>query len=208
MALRGPYSSIVKHVFELHAVISPLLSSLPWGIRPGAEGCRIKKPPIHVGGFLFLRLAGGTDLIVALGARLEQAVGPAGRWLFLTGVWAAVFSSLLGVWQAVPYIFADTCAMLRPALKGRRSMLYRGFLLAIAVVPLVQVTYPLVKVQKYYAVMGAAFIPLLAVALLILNGRAAWVGARFRNRPLTVAVLLAALGFFLVAGVLEIRSRG
>ena len=152
--------------------------------------------------------AGGTDLIVGLAARLDSAVGTWGRWLFLIGVWAAVFSSLLGVWQAVPYIFADTCALLRPALKGRRSMLYRGFLLAIAVVPLVQVTYPLVKVQKYYAVMGAAFIPLLAVALLILNGRAAWVGARFRNRPLTVAVLLAALGFFLVAGVLEIRSRG
>jgi hypothetical protein len=33
--------------------------------------------------------------------------------------------------------------------------------------------------------------PLLAVALLLLNGRTAWVGARPRNRPWTTAFLLA-----------------
>jgi hypothetical protein len=56
------------------------------------------------------------------------------------------------------------------------------------------------EIQKLYAVIGATFIPFLAVALLILNGRADWVGKRFRNRPATVVVLLATLGFFLWIG--------
>ena len=37
--------------------------------------------------------------------------------------------------------------------------------------------------------------PLLAVALLILNGRRVWMEAHV-NRPLTIVVLLATLGFF------------
>ena len=45
-------------------------------------------------------------------------------------------------------------------------------------------------------VIGATFIPFLAIALLILNGRADWVGERFRNRPATVVVLVATLAFF------------
>jgi hypothetical protein len=51
-------------------------------------------------------------------------------------------------------------------------------------------------VQKLYTVTGALFFPLLALALLVFNGRAAWVGERFRNRPATVIVLLAFLAFF------------
>jgi Mn2+/Fe2+ NRAMP family transporter len=157
--------------------------------------------------------ARGTDLIVGLAAQLEQSLGAAGRWIFLAGVWAAVFSSLLGVWQAVPYIFADTWAMItarnQPRPTGQVSTTsrpYRGYLLAIAVIPLVHVAQPLREVQKYYAVIGAGFIPLLALVLLILNGRTAWVG-RFRNRPLTVAILVATLGFSLLAAWFQIRSR-
>jgi hypothetical protein len=37
---------------------------------------------------------------------------------------------------------------------------------------------------------------LLAVVLLVLNGRSAWVGGASRNRPVTVAVLVAILIFF------------
>ncbi|MHC5007439.1 MAG: Nramp family divalent metal transporter [Planctomycetota bacterium] len=157
--------------------------------------------------------ARGTDLIVGLAAQLDQSLGAAGRWIFLVGVWAAVFSSLLGVWQAVPYIFADTWSLIvargRPRPAGQistNSRAYRGYLLAIAIIPLVHVVQPLREVQKYYAVIGAGFIPLLAVALLILNGRTAWVG-RFRNRPVTVAILVATLGFSLLAAWFQIRSR-
>ena len=157
--------------------------------------------------------AKGADLIVTLADRLEGPLGSWGRWLFLVGAWTAVFSSLLGVWQAVPYIFADVWTMARRsdgdarAPVNTRGTPYRLYLLALAIVPLVQVSHPFREVQKYYAVMGAAFIPLLALVLLILNGRTAWVGRELRNRPLTVAVLVAALLFLLIAGYFEIRAR-
>jgi Mn2+/Fe2+ NRAMP family transporter len=109
---------------------------------------------------------GGADLIVALAAQLESSLGPVGRWVFLVGAWATVFSSLLGVWQAIPYIFADTCATTaarrgrpRPTWVSTKSPVYRGYLLAIAIIPLLHVAQPLREVQKYYAVIGAGFIP-------------------------------------------------
>ena len=40
-------------------------------------------------------------------------IGSAGKWIFLTGFWGAVFSSMLGVWQGVPYLFADFCSSSR-----------------------------------------------------------------------------------------------
>jgi hypothetical protein len=52
------------------------------------------------------------------------------------------------------------------------------------------------QVQQAYAVIGATFIPLLALVLLVLNGRSAWVGEASRNRPVTVAVLVTILVFF------------
>ena len=56
----------------------------------------------------------GAGLIVSLADRIQEAVGNTGRWIFLIGARTAVFSSLLGVWQAVLDLFADYCSMLRP----------------------------------------------------------------------------------------------
>jgi Mn2+/Fe2+ NRAMP family transporter len=157
----------------------------------------------------------GTTLILGLAQRLGAKIGPVGRWVFLVGAWAAVFSSLLGVWQAVPYIFADYWQLLRRrradsggVLAGTaltRSTAYRCYLLALATVPLLQVGHPFREVQKYYAVMGAAFIPLLALVLLIMNGRRDWIGTEHRNRPWTVLMLSAALVLALLAGYFQVR---
>jgi Mn2+/Fe2+ NRAMP family transporter len=152
----------------------------------------------------------GAGLIATLAERLEQRLGAAGRWMFLAGAWGAVFSSLLGVWQAVPYIFAD---FWRLATRGgdpsdiggavdTRGLPYRAYLFALALVPIPGLLGGFRAVQKAYAVVGAAFLPLLAIALLILNGRTRWVGARMRNGPLTVTVLALAVLLFLAAGVL------
>ena len=37
----------------------------------------------------------------------QRSLGPSGKWIFLVGFWAAVFSALLGVWQSLPYLFTD-----------------------------------------------------------------------------------------------------
>ena len=153
----------------------------------------------------------GASLLIQLSQQLVGPLGETGKWLFLVGAFGAVFSSLLGVWQAVPYLFADTWGLLResgddPAHGGdtapvdTASLAYRGYLVALAIVPMAGLLWSFKEIQKLYAVIGATFIPFLAVALLLLNGRSAWVGERYRNRPATVVVLLATLAFFLWMG--------
>ncbi len=143
----------------------------------------------------------GAGLLITLADTLEKPLGIAGRWLFLIGAFSAMFSSLLGVWQAVPYLFADIWGLFVKRTDRRssgnitESTPYRVYLFAIAFLPMLGLFMSFKEVQKLYAVIGALFMPLLAVALLILNGRRVWVGD-FTNRPLTVAVLLATLVFF------------
>lgn len=61
--------------------------------------------------------------------------------------------------------------------------------------------------QKVYAIVGAAFIPLLATVLLILNGQARLVGRQYRNSLPVSLLLVGVLVFFLLAGGFEIRSK-
>ena len=76
----------------------------------------------------------------------------------------------------------------------------------MATLPAVGLWYSFVTVQKAYSLLGAVVMPLLALALLILNGRADWVGRAHRNRPLTVAVLLAILAFFVYAAYVTLAT--
>ncbi|HEX7080693.1 MAG TPA: Nramp family divalent metal transporter [Gammaproteobacteria bacterium] len=143
----------------------------------------------------------GTLLLVRLSERLVDVMGPAGKWLFLAGTAGAVFSSLLGVWQAVPYLFADCWALVRRAPDAGRVAVdtqgapYRVYLVLLAIVPMLGLFASFREVQRIYAVIGALFFPLLAFALLIFNGRTAWVG-RFRNGPLAMLALAAVVAFF------------
>lgn len=146
--------------------------------------------------------ASGSSLLVSLGQSLGETLGPAGKWAFLVGAWAAIVSSLLGVWQAVPYLFADFLRNRRGDESGRpgegmtRTLAYRGYLLAMAVAPIPMLFVKFATAQKFYAVFGATFIPLIAVLLLVMNGRASWVGRAHRNGWWTVAALLAAVVLF------------
>jgi len=147
----------------------------------------------------------GATLLVTLSERLGESLGPAGRWIFLAGAMGAVFSSLLGVWQAVPYLFADLWGLLRWSKQENtsvettvvtRSLRYRSYLAAMALLPIVGLFRGFGEIQKLYAVVGACFIPILALTLLVLNGNANWVGKSYRNHPSTVVALLGVLLFF------------
>jgi Mn2+/Fe2+ NRAMP family transporter len=148
----------------------------------------------------------GTELLVQLSERLVDAIGPAGKWLFLIGTFGAVFSSVLGVWQAVPYLFADCWALLRRRRDAAlvavdtRSKPYRIYLLLLATVPMLGLFASFREVQKIYTVIGALFFPVLALAVLVFNGRASWVGP-FRNGPVTVVALVGVLLFFAYLGL-------
>lgn len=160
-----------------------------------------------------LHLHDGGTIAHDIGVQVRDSLGRFGhvaRWVFLVGFWGAVFSSLLGVWQSVPYLFADfvRIAQRRPAPPDlTRTTAYRAYLIAIAILPLPLLWGQVRQIQFAYAITGACFMPLLALTLLLLNGRERWVGRAWRNGPVTTIVLIATLAFFSFFGYWEVRER-
>ena len=156
------------------------------------------------------RQASSATLLVVLGAELKPIIGSTGKYIFLTGAWAAVFSSMLGVWQSVPYMFADFWDLSRyKRFENRdpvntRGLPYRVYLTAMGIIPMIGLQYKFVVAQKMYAVLGSLVLPLIALVLLILNGRSDLVGSQYKNKPLTVVVLLLTIIFFLYLGIPKI----
>jgi Mn2+/Fe2+ NRAMP family transporter len=143
----------------------------------------------------------GVGLVVGLadavggsvGGAFGEAAGRVGRTTFLLGTFAAVFSSLLGVWQVVPLIFADWWGQrhrvgiggsARPRAVDPRSAPARGFLvwIALASLPGLLPFVSFAAVQQWYGYVGALFIPGLALTLLRLNGRGGGLPDALRNR--------------------------
>jgi hypothetical protein len=116
----------------------------------------------------------------------------------------------VGVWQSVPYLFADFVHLSRRRASGEAvptdlaaTRAYRVYLALIATVPVPLLWISLERAQLAYAVLGAFFMPLLAATLLVMNNRAAWVGAARRNGWVTNVALGATLAFFAYAGARE-----
>ncbi len=154
----------------------------------------------------------GATLLVELANLLLEPVGPVGKWLFLAGAVGAVFSSLLGVWQGVPYLFADCWELARrragddarePVVVDTTSWPYRGYLLLLAVVPMIGLFWSFREVQKIYTVTGAMFFPFVTIGLLVFNARARL--GDLGNRPATVVALVAVLAFF---SFIAVRTLG
>jgi Mn2+/Fe2+ NRAMP family transporter len=155
----------------------------------------------------------GTGIILALAHQLETALGGWAQTVFLVGFWCAVFTSMLGVWQGVPYLFTDFIQTLRRSGRQEKSKpvsttdpVYRGYLCYLAFPPLI-----LLLVEKpvwiivIYSVTGALFMPFLAGTLLILNNRHEIVGTR-RNTRLTnilLSISLAVFGYLAIDGILS-----
>ena len=144
----------------------------------------------------------GSKMVLAVAEQMGATVGDVGKWCFLIGFWGAVFSSMLGVWQGVPYLFADFVHEWRNKTGDKvidtRSVPYRAYLAFLAIPPMVLLwSGKPVWVVLAYAVAGAAFMPLLAGLLLYMNGFRNWLGP-LRNRWQANLVLLAAVVLFAV----------
>lgn len=141
----------------------------------------------------------GAKVGLALGASIETVLGPTGRLVFQAGFHAAVFSSLLGVWQGVPYLFADLVRLLRGGGQGggdlSHTRAYRGFQLGLALLPLTLLGVSFRGVQLAYAVGGALFMPFLALSLLLLTNRKQVMGEA-RSGVLANLLLVATLALF------------
>jgi Mn2+/Fe2+ NRAMP family transporter len=176
----------------------------------------------------------GARVGVQLAGELGAALGAEWKWVFLVGFWATVFASLVAVWDGVPYLFADFLRArkakavpattitrnpppvwlpdtARPTLEEEadlhRSRSYRWYLVGIATVPLVLLLRPVREIQFVYATLGAWLMPVLAVALLLMNsGRAGLVGAEYRNSRVITIMLLLTIGLFVYLAIAGIRE--
>jgi Mn2+/Fe2+ NRAMP family transporter len=145
---------------------------------------------------------------------LGALLGAFGVYAYSIGFWAAVFASLLGVWQSVPYLYADFYGIIkgfsvekRRALTQVTSTPYRAALAFIALVPIpfAFTGRPLVIIV-IYTVVGSLFVPFLAATLLYLNNRVAWTAAVPRNHWTTNLVLVAILTLFAIIGAQEVMN--
>ena len=150
----------------------------------------------------------GANLLLQLAQTLCSSIGEVGSWLFLVGAFCAIFSSVLGVWQAVPYLFADIYHRLarnrtlsddseetHEVTDLSTTKAYHYYLVLIASVPAVGLFMSFKEVQKLYALVGVFFVPMLALALLIMNSRKGTF-RRHANGPFSIIGLLAVLCFF------------
>jgi len=159
----------------------------------------------------------GTTFVLGLARQLELrlgAIGPLVRWSFVAGAWAAIFSSVLGVWQSVPFLFADSWRLLTTTVQApeqpaatidTNSRPYVTYQVALATLPAISLLFSFIELQRFYAIVGALFIPVLAVVLLMLNRRPEL--GPHRNSWRSSLVLVGALVFFATAAALEIRSQ-
>ncbi|MDA1316349.1 MAG: Nramp family divalent metal transporter [Acidobacteria bacterium] len=150
----------------------------------------------------------GATLALEMADELAVVVGVWGRYAFLVGFWGAVFSSLLGVWQSIPYLFADFMDLrggMKPGIRRnhdlRASKPYRMYLAFIATVPLIFLWTPVRSIQLAFGIFAAFFLPLMALTLLIMNNRRRWVGADFVSHWGHNVILGLGFVFFVYVGV-------
>ncbi|WP_103533007.1 Nramp family divalent metal transporter [Streptomyces sp. SM11] len=169
--------------------------------------------------------SGGRGLI-DLGAVLEDRFGAGTAKLFLVGFFATSFSSLIGVWHGVSLMFADFVERFRAAAAGagsgtgrtgehegpavaerrQRSLPFRAYLLWLTFPPmtLLWLDRPFGLVIAY-GVLGAFFMPFLALTLLwLLNSSRTPV--EWRNGWLSNGMLSLAGLLFVVLCVQQVRE--
>ena len=145
---------------------------------------------------------------------LGSLLGPFGVYAYSLGFWAAVFASLLGVWQSVPYLYADFYAIIKRLPAESRHEVTKvtstPYRLALAFVTLAPLPFaftgrPLVIIVTY-TVVGSLFIPFLAATLLYLNNRVHWSADVPHNHWTTNLLLVAILALFAVVGAQEVLN--
>ena len=147
----------------------------------------------------------GDKGLLDLGNVLADRYGQWAGKVFLVGFWAAAMSSLVGVWNGVSLMFADLVGHLRG--KGQDDpdsraggKWYKAYILGLTFPPMVMMFLgrPVVLILAY-GVLGAFFMPFLALTLLwILNTDR--VPRQWRNGPLSnILMAICALTFVTLA---------
>ncbi|MEU7579325.1 Nramp family divalent metal transporter [Streptomyces sp. NPDC041068] len=176
-------------------------------------------------------IASGDKGLVQLGDILEKEYGTATSKLFLIGFLATSFTSLIGVWHGVSLMFADFVERYRKQRAGagtgsdagagdkessgeavasgarEKSLPFRAYLLWLTFPPMIL----LFQGQPFrliiiYGVLGAAFMPFLALTLVwLLNSSRT--PREWRNGPISNGMLTIAGLLFLVLCIKQITDQ-
>ncbi|MEU4028754.1 Nramp family divalent metal transporter [Streptomyces anulatus] len=167
-------------------------------------------------------LTSGDRGLIDLGKVLEDRFGAGTAKLFLVGFFATSFSSLIGVWHGVSLMFADFVERFRaPAAGGakteehegadvaerrQRSLPFRAYLLWLTFPPmtLLWLDEPFGLVIAY-GVLGAFFMPFLALTLLWLLNSSRTPG-EWRNGWVSNGMLALSGLLFVVLCVQQVRE--
>lgn len=158
-----------------------------------------------------IALAGGDRGLLDLDRVLRERFGDAVGVMFLVGFFAASFSSLIGVWQGVSLMFADFWLHVsgrpaEPTATSEAGRPYRAYLLWLTFPPmlLLFMDRPFGLIVAY-GVLGALFMPFLALTLLwLLNSKRT--PAEWRSRWLSNAMLAAGGVLFCVLAGRELMG--
>lgn len=159
-----------------------------------------------------IAVAQGDQGLLDLARVLQDRYGEVAGTVFLVGFWAAAMSSLVGVWNGVSLMFADFVGHVRglpdddPARRSGGRW-YQAYVLWLTFPPMIMLFLGQpVWLIVAYTVLGAFFMPFLAVTLLwLLNTDrtpAAW-----RNRLLSNVLMGLCAVFFVVLCVVDLRNR-
>lgn len=149
--------------------------------------------------------------LVKLAQLLGDNFGETVRWLFLLGFWSASFTSILGVFNGVPYLFADLMRHFRKQISADdlnyisvRDPYYRGFLLWLTFPPMLLLFLDKpVSLVILYGVLGSLFMPFLSITLLFLLNSDK-IDPTYRNRWWANTVLLISLILFAVLAIVQL----
>jgi Mn2+/Fe2+ NRAMP family transporter len=113
----------------------------------------------------------GPRLCLLLADRIGAEIGPIGRAVFLLGFWGAAFSSVLGVFHGVPFLFDDMFHLWqRRPREGQQGTAYRAWAayLTLASISALVIRRPVWLVFAY-TIVGSLFFPFVISTLLWLN---------------------------------------
>ncbi len=149
----------------------------------------------------------GKQGMIDLAEMLWAVLGPIGFWAFIIGFWAAIFSSLMSFYQAIPYLFCDSVRLLKKNSSSKKSMeivdmksrYYKGYVLFCVFAPMVLLFFnkPIFLILSY-SVLGAFFMPFLSLMLLIVGNEKKL--KSFRNKLYQNAVFVL---IFLVMAIVS-----
>lgn len=151
----------------------------------------------------------GNEGLVGLADTYGDRFGDPARWALLVGIWAAVFTSILGPWHGISYIFADLVRLIQDHRRktvtshesiSEKDTSFRIYLAWMTFPPmlLLFLERPLLMVLAY-GVLGAIFMPLLSIGLLyLLNSKK--VEPAYRNGKINNVLLVLVVLLFLFLG--------